>query len=147
MRGSDRRSIAGGCLVAAMLAIVPLAAAQSPERASPVPASPAPFSGEAARGEQLYQSRCSACHSMDANRIGPSHRGVVGRRVASVPGFRYSTALRKRTFVWDEATLDRWLENPTAFVPGTAMGIRVPAPRDRADIIAYLRTQRLAASP
>jgi cytochrome c len=102
----------------------------------------AALAGDASRGEALYRTRCIACHSLDANRIGPSHRGVFGRRVASVPGFRYSRALASRNVVWDAQNLDSWLANPTAFAPGTAMGFRVSAPRDRADIIAYLRTQR-----
>lgn len=142
MWGSDRRRYAGAWLVVALLTSVTQAAAQSPARTPPSPAI-----GDATRGEQLYQSRCGACHSLDANRVGPSHRGVFGRRIASVPGFHYSAALRKRSFVWDAAMLDKWLENPTALVPGTAMGIRISATQDRADIIAYLRNQRAAASP
>jgi cytochrome c len=69
------------------------------------------------------------------------HRGLIGRPVASVQGFRYSQALSAQSFVWDNATLAKWLENPTAMVPGTAMGIRVAKPQDRADLIAYLRQE------
>ncbi|HJQ55390.1 MAG TPA: c-type cytochrome [Vineibacter sp.] len=121
-------------LAAAMLVYVAPASAQSPVRTSP-----ATLVGEAIRGEQLYQNRCGACHSLDADRVGPRHRGVVGRRAASVPGYRYTPALRQRALTWDEPTLDQWLANPTSLVPGTAMGIRVPSAQDRADIIAYLR--------
>jgi len=130
-------------LVTYGIAAVGLAAAVLTSGAS----AQSPAGGDAARGEQLYQSRCGACHSLDANRVGPRHRGVVGRRVASVSGYRYSAALQARAFVWDEPRLDQWLENPTALVPGTAMGVRVPKAQDRADIIAYLRDQRVAASP
>lgn len=118
--------------------------------AAPVPAlleQLAQLDGDAARGAQLYKRVCAACHSFDANRIGPMHRGVVGRLVASVDGFRYSPALSARGFVWDEATLDKWLENPTALVPGTAMGIRVRSAQDRADIIAYLRDEAAKPAP
>jgi cytochrome c len=90
---------------------------------------------------------CAACHSFDANRIGPMHRGVVGRPVASVDGFRYSPALSAQNFVWDEAMLNKWLENPPALVPGTAMGIRVPKAQDRADLIAYLRQEAGEPAP
>ena len=45
------------------------------------------------RGRQLYEARCSACHSVNANRTGPMHAGVLGRRAGSVPGFNYSPAL------------------------------------------------------
>ncbi|MBV9833825.1 MAG: c-type cytochrome [Alphaproteobacteria bacterium] len=97
-------------------------------------------SGDAERGATLYQQRCGACHSLDANRVGPKHRGVYGRQPASIPDFHYSTALRKLKEPWGDETLDRWLTNPTAMAPGTAMGIRVPQAQDRADIIAYLRS-------
>jgi cytochrome c len=117
-----------GCVVAAGVALLSSAAAQS------MPA------GEAARGERLYAARCSACHSLDVNRIGPRHRGVVGRRAASVADFTYSPALRRlNAITWDAASLDRWLTNPAAMAPGAAMGIRVASPQERADIIAYLR--------
>lgn len=96
--------------------------------------------GDAERGATLYQQRCGACHSLDANRVGPMHRGIYGRQPASAPGFQYSVALRRLTVAWDAGTLDRWLTNPTAMAPGTAMGIRVPQEQDRADIIAYLRS-------
>ncbi len=98
------------------------------------------MAGDAVRGEHLYQQRCTACHSPDANRIGPMHRGVFGRKSASVPGFAYSPALKKLNVVWTERTLDRWLGNPMAMAPGTAMGIRVTGAQDRTDLIAYLKT-------
>ncbi|HCK84077.1 MAG TPA: hypothetical protein DHW63_06050 [Hyphomonadaceae bacterium] len=90
----------------------------------------------------LYETRCSACHSIDNNRVGPAHRGVVGRRSGTAPGFTYSAALRRLNVAWTPANIDRWLTNPTAMAPGTAMGISVPSAQDRADIIAYLATQR-----
>lgn len=93
------------------------------------------------RGAQLYESRCIGCHSLDANRVGPMHRGVYGRRAGTVPGFDYSPALKKAALVWDAATLDRWLTNPQALVPGQRMNFRVSAERDRADIIAFLRRE------
>ncbi|HVR66220.1 MAG TPA: cytochrome c family protein [Verrucomicrobiae bacterium] len=108
---------------------------QASPQQSPLP------DGDPARGAQLYKRVCAACHSLDANRIGPMHRGVVGRPVASVEGFHYSAALSAQTFTWDTATLDQWLTNPPDMVPGTAMGIRVPKPQDRADIISYLRQE------
>jgi cytochrome c len=115
-----------------------------------VPASPQspPLSeGDPAHGAQLYKRVCAACHSLDANRIGPMHRGVVGRPVASVDGFRYSQALSAQHFVWDEAMLNKWLEDPPGLVPGTAMGIRVPKAQDRADVIAYLRQEAGKPAP
>ncbi len=96
--------------------------------------------GNAARGATLYQQRCGACHSMDANRVGPMHRGVYGRRSGAVPGFHYSPALQRLGVTWNDTTLDRWLAGPTRMAPGTTMGIVTPNTQDRADIIAYLRS-------
>lgn len=98
--------------------------------------------GDAARGAQLYEPRCGGCHSADANRIGPAHRGVFGRRAGTVAGFDYSPALRASTLVWDARTLDAWLADPERTIPGQSMGYRVDDARDRADLIAYLRDLR-----
>jgi len=98
--------------------------------------------GDAERGEKLYD-RCIACHSIDRDRTGPRHEGLVGRRVGSIPGFPYSAAMKEagaRGMVWDESTLDGFLENPLKFLPGTRMtyaGIRDP--QQRADLIEFLK--------
>jgi cytochrome c len=94
--------------------------------------------GDAQRGKALYDSRCTACHSVDHSRIGPAHRGVFGRHVAEVAGFDYSPALRRSHVVWNAKSLDRWLTNPELFIPGQKMGYSVPDAQDRADIIAFL---------
>jgi cytochrome c len=117
--------------------ILAAAALLAPAIAAPALA----FDGDAARGAEVYE-RCSACHSPDADRVGPRHRGVVGRRVGSVEGFPYSPALKAAGFVWDEARLDRWLTNPQALVPGQRMGFRLGDAQERADVIAYLKTLR-----
>jgi cytochrome c len=96
--------------------------------------------GDAVRGEQLYASRCFACHSVDANRVGPKHQGVFGRRAGSVDDYDYSPAVKAAAIVWNEATLDQWLTNPQALIPGQKMNFRVAQPQDRADLIAYLRS-------
>ncbi len=95
---------------------------------------------DAAHGEEIYNSRCIACHSPDANRVGPMHRGVFGRVAGSVPGFAYSKAVKGAKITWDDTTLDRWLSDPQAFIPGQRMNFRVNDPADRADLIAYLKT-------
>lgn len=98
------------------------------------------LAADAARGQQLWESRCTGCHSLDENRIGPKHRGVFGRKAGSAADFSYSPALQKAGFAWDAAKLDAWLTNPQALVPGQRMNFRVAKPEDRADIIAYLRS-------
>jgi cytochrome c len=93
--------------------------------------------GDAARGKDLYQA-CSGCHSIEENDIGPKHRGVVGRPAGSVPDYAYSPALKASGLVWSADTLDRWLTNPQALVPGTKMNFLIADPQKRADLIAYL---------
>lgn len=100
--------------------------------------SPALAAGNADNGEALYEARCGACHSLDANRVGPRHRGLLGRRAGSLDDYAYSAALRRARFRWDAAQLDRWLADPEAVVPGQKMGYRVADAADRADLVAYL---------
>ena len=95
---------------------------------------------DAGRGKQLYETRCIACHSVDENRVGPAHRGMFGRKAGSASGYDYSEALKKTKVVWNEKTLDRWLSNPEATIPGQKMGFSVPSANDRADLIEYLRS-------
>lgn len=97
--------------------------------------------GDASRGEQLYESRCIACHSLDENRVGPKHRGVYGRKAGSVPDFAYSMALTASKIVWSDTTLNRWLTNPEALIPGQRMNFQVRSAEDRADLIAFLRRE------
>ena len=99
------------------------------------------YAADAGRGATLYEERCTGCHSLDANRVGPKHRGVFGRKAGSVPDFRYSTGVANSTVIWDEATLDRWLTNPQGFIGGARMGFHVGEGADRADLIAYLKRE------
>lgn len=94
----------------------------------------------AQRGKLLYESRCVACHSVDTNRVGPLHRGVLGRRVGTVPGFAYSDALRGSTLAWSRETLQAWLKDPEALIPGQQMGYQVETLQDRLDLVAFLST-------
>lgn len=96
-------------------------------------------SGDPARGAKVYE-RCGACHSLDANRAGPRHRGLFGRKAGTVPGFAYSPAMKLANLVWSEETLERFLADPLKLVPGTRMYVSVPDPQERADLIAYLRS-------
>jgi cytochrome c len=107
-------------------------------------ASPAWADGDAAKGEKVFV-KCKACHENEkgVNKIGPTLKGVVGRKTASVEGFAYSDAMKAKGAagqVWDEATLTTYLPDPKAFVPGTKMafaGLKNPA--DVADVIAFLK--------
>lgn len=103
-------------------------------------ASNAQAAADAARGKSIYEAKCAACHSPEANRIGPAHNGVVGRKAGAYAGFAYSPALKKSGLVWTEANLDRWLQGPVKLVPGTRMSLALSYAQDRADVIAYLKT-------
>lgn len=95
--------------------------------------------GNVERGGALYTARCGACHSIDEHGAGPRHRGLIGRRAGSEPGFDYSTALRNSKLTWSPSLLERWLANPNSLVPGNKMVVQLANdPSDRADIIAYL---------
>lgn len=115
--------------------------------AAPLPPAPSAHSpatlppGNTSRGAEIYEAKCGACHSLDANRIGPKHRGVFGRKAGSVPDFHYSDALKKSGIVWNAKTLDTWLQSPIKMVPGTAMGFQLRDAGERADVIAYLKQQ------
>lgn len=99
----------------------------------------------AARGQALFESRCVACHSLDANRVGPALRGVVGRVAGKADGYFYSQAMAAATHVWDVPKLTAWLTNPETVVPGQDMNYRLDAAQDRSDVVAYLAT--LSPSP
>ena len=86
----------------------------------------------------LYQA-CQDCHSLDKNDVGPRHRGVFGRKAASLPDYDYSDALKSANIVWNEETLDKWLTDPQAVAPGAKMFFHLDNPQDRADVIAYLK--------
>lgn len=102
------------------------------------PAPPPP--GDATAGKTVSM-KCVACHSFAAgqNKIGPALAGAVGRKAGTAPGFAYSPAMKASGLTWDAATLDRYLANPRGVVPGTKMIFAgIPAPADRANLIAYL---------
>jgi cytochrome c len=103
-------------------------------------AAPAPAQ-DAQRGEHVFRSQCSICHSARPGRnvVGPSLFGVVGRHSGRVPGFAYSEANLASGLTWDPATLDRYIAAPRRVVPGTRM--TYPGLKDaqeRADLIAFL---------
>jgi cytochrome c len=93
-----------------------------------------------AADKAVYEAKCGGCHSVDANRVGPMHRGVVGRRVGSVAGYSYSPALRHLGGVWTTDLLDKWLQNPQALAPGSNMSFSVTDAEQRHQIIDYLQS-------
>lgn len=111
-------------------------------------------SADPEKGAAIFK-RCHACHTDDqsgANKVGPNLWGVVDRPVASHEGFSYSAAMKefsqggKEHWTYDH--LNHFLDNPKKFIPGTAMGFAgLPKAEDRANVIAYLRTQADTPAP
>ena len=100
--------------------------------------SPARAEGDAARGKLLYTTRCAACHSVEYNGVGPTHKEVIGRRAGTAQGYVYSSALKNSSLVWGEENLSKWLVEPERLIPGQKMFVSIPDAQERADIVAYL---------
>ena len=104
---------------------------------------PALASGDAAAGEKVFK-KCKACHVVDAekHKTGPHLVNIMGRAAGSADGYKkYSNAMKSSSIVWNEETLDGYLEKPKAYVVGTRMvfaGLRKE--EDRANVIAYLKS-------
>ncbi len=122
-RTARAHTIAIACIFALITLVAPTAASAA---------------GDAAHGAQVYKT-CGICHSFDKNGQGPKHAGVFGRTAGTVPDYAYSPALKKSGIVWNEETLDKWLADPQALVPGTKMFYALKKPQDRADVIEYLK--------
>jgi cytochrome c len=93
-------------------------------------------------GAQVFRA-CVACHSLttDAgNRAGPSLHGLFGRRIATLPGYNFSEALKRLDIVWTPDTVAKLFEDgPAAYTPGTKMpDQRIGAPADRAALVSFL---------
>ncbi len=99
--------------------------------------------GDAAKGRRLF-ARCRACHNLTSDarpRTGPNLDEIFGRTAGTSESFtRYSNQIKDSGIVWSEETMDAWLSNPRALIPGNRMtfvGLR--REQDRLDMIAYLR--------
>jgi glucose/arabinose dehydrogenase/cytochrome c2 len=106
--------------------------------------------GDAVRGQTYFQTACAVCHSpsLGSNNTviikqGPSLAGVVGRAAGSSPHFNYSKAMADSGLTWEAATLNKFLANPMAVLPGTTMPMPIPDATNRADVIAYLGTLKI----
>lgn len=98
------------------------------------------IAADATHGKTLFQA-CAACHSEKPDAIGPSLKGVVGRKAAALEDFRYSGPMRRANLTWDDANLRAYIMDPQATVKGNRMpfgGLRDPGDVD--DVVAYLKT-------
>jgi cytochrome c len=118
---------------------------------SPSPVTPVVSAAEAqqrlvAKGRSQFL-HCNSCHVVDAaapppfgDSLGPHLEHIVGRASASVEGFAYSEALQALDLVWDEETLDQWLQEPDTLMPGVCEPFRgIENPEKRKALIAYLK--------
>src|ERR1700746_2980231 len=69
------------------------------------------------RGKDIFERRCTGCHSLDKDKEGPRLRGVYGRTSGSVPSFTYSDNVKTANITWDAASLDKWLTDPHPLIP------------------------------
>jgi cytochrome c len=103
---------------------------------------PGALAADAAHGKELFQA-CAACHTEKPDAIGPSLKGVLGRKSAALDDFRYSNPMRRANLMWDAANLRAYLIDPQAKVKGNRMpfgGVASPAEAD--DLVAYLESYK-----
>lgn len=119
-------------------------AAESPADSAAAPvAAPSATASVAADGSPLAFSICKSCHAVEKGKtiIGPSLAGIYGTKAGDVAGFSFSPALKVSGLTWDDATLDKWLENPMQLVPGTRMTYAGQSdPAKRKAMIEYIKT-------
>jgi cytochrome c len=95
-------------------------------------------------GEKVFM-KCKACHDVEkgVNKVGPTLKGVVGRKAAAVPEYKYSEAMSAKGaegLVWTDETLAAYLADPKKYVPGTKMAFAgLKKPEDLTNLIAYLK--------
>ena len=120
------------------------APAVDPARKALLATLPARYQGADLYNGQAKFALCRSCHTATRGApatIGPNLWGVFGRRAGRSRGFAYSSGLKALNVTWDADTIDAWIANPRAMVPGTKMTyVGLENPEDRIDVIAYLKT-------
>ena len=119
-----------------------VAAAAKADPAEPTATAAVTDSPEYKRGKLLF-IQCRACHELEAgqpHKVGPNLHGFIGRKAGTVEGFNFSAALKNSALTWDDETILKWLEKPSALVPGNTMAFAgIANPKDRNAILVYLR--------
>jgi cytochrome c len=94
-------------------------------------------------GADVFRA-CIACHTLgadQANRAGPTLAGIFGRRIATLPGYNFSEALKRLDIVWTPETVSKLFEvGPASYTPGTKMPEqRIGSEQDRAALVQFLQ--------
>jgi cytochrome c len=91
-------------------------------------------------GQQVFEQRCTVCHSLRPapGKMGPPLAGVAGRKAGTAPGFAYSAAMKASGITWTPAEMDAFIKAPGKKVPGTKMLLGAPDDAQRAAVIEYL---------
>lgn len=132
-----------GVLPLTAATLVSLALGQDPasgqERTAP--------SGDGERGAAVFVRQCALCHTIDrggANRYGPNLFGIVDRKAATAPDYRYSSAFKAiANWTWNPGSIASFIVAPGLAIPGNRMAVfQGVADKDLDGIIAYLSTQK-----
>lgn len=107
------------------------------------PLTAAAQSGNATRGERVFNQQCKACHTVEKggpSPAGPNLNGMFGRKAGETAGYESSDGIKKSGIVWDDATVAEYLKDPKGRVPDTKMvygGLKQQAQLN--DVVAYLK--------
>jgi cytochrome c len=97
---------------------------------------------DAEHGKLVFQA-CAACHSEGANPLGPSLKGVYGRKSGALEDYRYSPAMMRANLVWDEANLKSFIADPQGRVKGNRMPFGgVTDGKNLDDVMAFLKAYK-----
>lgn len=97
---------------------------------------------DAGEGQKLFETKCTACHSLSEHKVGPRLHDVYGRKAGTADGFGYTPALEQAGFTWNDEKLNAFLSGPMNFLPGTAMAFGgLHKTEDRQAVICFLRQQ------
>lgn len=138
---------AAAVALALVTSIMPAAAqstAEPPATTAPAASKAPDTKSGSEKGELAFNNNCRTCHTLTSgdSRLGPDLSGIIGRKAASARGFAYSESLKKSGLTWDEATLDKFIADPNALVPGNNMKPYngISSAEDRKVIIEHLQS-------
>jgi cytochrome c len=138
---------AGGSTTAAAAAPAPTDA----QKKAILATLPAAYQSADLDNGQAKFATCKSCHTIAQGgdtMVGPNLWGVFGRKAGSLPGFAYSGGMKALGITWDADRINTWITRPSAMVPGTKMTyVGMENPKDRVDVIAYLKTVTTTPTP